>query len=322
MSARRLLLAAMAAALTWSSTPGARADAYPDRPIRLIVNSAVGGGLDVTARLLAEKLAEKLGKAVIVDNRPGAGGVMGAAQVAKSPPDGYTLIMVSAGYSTLPALHPNLPFSHADLAPVAVAVDVPFIIVTSPSRPYKTLGDFIADAKARPGLLNFASGGNATAGHLLGSWLKLEAGIDLLHIPFKGEGPALQAVMGDQVAMMPVTITTGMPLLKSGRLRPLAISGQKRSPLLPDVPTLAEAGVPISSVTWFGMLAPAGVPKDIVTRLNRAVNQSLQDPALRSSYIASGVEVVGGSQEDFRRLIEKESQTWARVLKDSGIKAE
>jgi tripartite-type tricarboxylate transporter receptor subunit TctC len=316
---RLFVIAPLALAAT---APGARAQAYPDKPVRLIVNSAAGGALDATARNLAEKLSVRMGKPFIVENRPGAGGVLGANSVAKSPADGYTLLFVSAGYSMLPALYTDLPFKHADLTPVAVAVAVPFVLVTSPNAPYKTLPEFIAYAKSQPGKLSFASGGNATAGHLLGTWFKAEAGIDLLHVPFRGEGPAVQSLLGEQVPIMPVTTTIGLPLIKAGKLRALAISSAKRSSLLPDVPTIAEQGVPVQSVTWFGMMAPAGVPKEIVARLNEAVNQALQEPDLRDKYVGAGMEVGGGSQADFQKLIERETAHWARLIKDAGIKTE
>ncbi len=304
------------------AAPAAWAQAFPDRPIRLIVNSAPGGALDVSARHLADRLTLKLGKPVICENKPGAGGVLGAASVAKSPADGYTLLMVSAGYSMLPALQPSLPFTHADFAPVAVAVSVPFVFVTSPTAPYKTLREFITYAKARPGQMSFASGGNATAGHLLGTWFKAEAGLDLQHIPFKGEGPAVQSMLGDQIQLMPATISISLPLVKAGKLRALAISSATRSMLLPDVPTIVEQGVAVQSVTWFGVLAPAGVPKDVLARLNEAINQVLQEPDLREKYNAIGMEVGGGSQAEFQSLITREAAQWARLIKENGIKPE
>ncbi|CAN5523105.1 tripartite tricarboxylate transporter substrate binding protein [soil metagenome] len=295
---------------------------YPDRPIRVIVASAVGGALDVTTRMLTEKLSIKLGKPIVVENRAGAGGAIAGASVAKAPADGYTLLFVSAGYSTLPMLQPNLGFSPSELAPVVASVSVPFVLVSPSTRPYKTLADFIADAKKQPGQLTFASGGNATAGHLLGTWLKLDAGIEVTHVPFKGESPGLQSLLGDQLSMMPVTISVALPLINSGKLQALAISSAKRSTLLPDVPTIEQQGIPVASVTWFGMLVPSGVPKEIQAKLNEAVNECLQDPDLRNRFISTGVEIEGGSQESFRKRIDHEASTWARVIKESGIKGE
>lgn len=300
----------------------AMAQTYPDKPIRVVIATAAGGAMDVTTRMVTDKLATKLGQPIIVENRGGAGGAIAAASVAKSAPDGYTVLVVSAGYSTLPILQPNLGFAPTDLVPVVPTVSLPYLIVTPANQPYKTLGDFIADAKKRPGQLTFPSGGNGTSGHLIASWLKLEAGIDVLHVPYKGEGPALQGLLGDQLQMMPVTISAGLPLVKSGKLRALAITGAKRSSLLPDVPTIEEQGVPVHSSTWFGMLAPAGVPKAVLAKLNEAVNDCLQDPALRAAFIDQGIEIEGGTQDNFRQLILKEGATWARVIKAANIKAE
>jgi tripartite-type tricarboxylate transporter receptor subunit TctC len=326
-SPRRSLILAAALAAPFVAAMGvapssAWAQTYPDRPVRLVVATAAGGAMDLTARHLADHLSSKLGQPVIVDNRPGAGSLLAGHLVAKSPPDGYTLLFVSAGYSTLPALYPKMPFSLADLAPVAVVVSVPYVFVTPPNAPYNTLAGFIASAKAHPGQLNFASGGNATGGHLAGIWFKSETKLDIQHIPFKGEAPAVQAMLGNQVSMMPVTLTVGLPLLKSGKLQALAISSARRSPLLPDVPTLTELGVPVQSVVWFGMLAPAGVPQGIRDRLNQVVNQALLEPELREKYVSIGMSVEGGSQTEFQRLIEREAVHWSRLIKESDIKAE
>jgi tripartite-type tricarboxylate transporter receptor subunit TctC len=319
----RLLAVAGSAALMAAVAPGAFAQSgYPDRPIRLIATSAAGGGLDASARQLAEKLTIMLKQQVVVENVAGAGGILGAANVAKATPDGYTLLFVAAGYTTLPSLHRNLPFTHADLAPVALAVSSPFVMVAAPSAPYKTLTEFIAYAKSNPGKVNFASGGNGTAGHLLGTWLKSAARLDMVHIPFKGENPALQDLLSGQVSMMPLNITSALQLIRAGKLQPLAISGSKRSPLLPDVPTITEQSLPVQGITWFGMLAPAATPKPIINRLNEAVNQALQDPALRDRLVAAGLEIGGGSPGDFQKLIEREAAQWGRIIKELDIKVE
>jgi len=322
--ARRGVACLLAAALglLLCAPPAAFAQAYPERPIRLIATSAAGGGLDASARQLAEKLTIILKQQVLVENVAGAGGILGAANVAKATPDGYTLLFVAAGYSTLPTLHRNLPFRHADLAPVALAVSAPFVFVTAPSAPYKTLGEFIAYTKRHPGQVSYASGGNATAGHLLGTWLKSAARLDMVHIPFKGENPALQDLMGGQVSMMPLNITSALQLIRSGKLQPLAISGAQRSPLLPEVPTITEQSIPVQGITWFGMLAPAATPRPIINRLNEAVNQAPQDRELRERLLAAGFEIGGGTPADFQNLIEREALQWGRVIKELDIRVE
>lgn len=324
-SRRRLVqavpcLAALAAALPFT---GLRAQpAYPDKPVRLVVATAAGGAMDATARNLADKLALKLGQSVIVENKPGAGSAIAGQYVARSAPDGYTLLFVSSGYSTLPALYPKLPFALSELAPVTVAVSVPYVFVVPPAAPYQTMKAFIEYAKSRPKQLNMASGGNATGGHLLGVWFKSETGLDLEHIPYKGEAPALQAMLGGQLSIMPVTVSLGAPLVKTGKLRALAVSGAKRSAQLPNVPPLTEEGVPVQSVVWFGMLAPAATPKAVLAKLNDAVNEALDEPDLRQKYESSGMTVEGGSSADFQALIDRESRHWARLIKEAGIKVE
>jgi len=310
----------MAAALP---VEGLRAQpAYPDKPVHLVVATAAGGAMDATARNLADKLALKLGQPIVVENRPGAGSSLAGQQVARSAPDGYTLLFVSSGYSTLPALYPQLPFALRDLTAVAVAVSVPYVFVVPPDAPYRTMKEFIDHAKSRPTQLNIASGGNATGGHLLGVWFKSETRLELEHIPYKGESPALQAMLGGQLSIMPVTVSLGTPLVKAGKLRALAVSGAKRSALLPDVPTLTEAGIPVQSVVWFGMLAPAATPKAVLTKLNDAVNKALAEPDLREKYQSAGMTVEGGSAADFQALIEREASHWARLIKETGIKAD
>lgn len=317
-AAARLTLAA-----TFSvSSAIALAQTYPDRTIRIVATSAAGGGLDASARLVAEKLTVILKQQVVVENVAGAGGILGAANVAKAAPDGYTLLFVAAGYTTLPSLHRNLPFSHADLAPVALAVSAPFVMVTAPSAPYKTLPEFIAYAKSHKGQVSYASGGNGTAGHLLGTWLRSAAQLDMVHIPFKGENPALQDLLGGQVSIMPLNITSALQLIRSGKLQPLAISGSQRSPLLPNVPTILEQSLPVQGVTWFGMLAPAATPKPVIARLNEAVNQVLQDRDVRDRMLAAGFDIGGGTPADFQNLIQREASQWGRIIKELDIKVE
>jgi tripartite-type tricarboxylate transporter receptor subunit TctC len=299
----------------------AQAQDYPDRPIRIVVNTAVGGTVDITGRVLAQHLTEVFGKPVIIENRDGGGGVIGASAVAKAPPDGYTLLYCSAGITSFAALQKNLPFNPAtDLVPVVPVVSLPFLFVTPPGSPYKTLAEYLAQAKKAPGTLTIASGGTGTFGHLLGAWLKAEAGVDLIHVPYRGAGPALQALLGGQVALYPDPIATSAPLVKSGKIRALAISSSRRSSLLPDTPTLIESGYPVQGVTWFGILVPAAVPKDIVRRLNEAVNKLL--PKLRPTWEASGYFMEGGSVADFGKRFTAESATWAKLIAEAGITVE
>jgi tripartite-type tricarboxylate transporter receptor subunit TctC len=321
MHAARSSIAGLALLVGLAALSNSQAQDYPNRPVRFIVNTAIGGTVDVTARVVAQSLTESLGKAVVVENRDGGGGVIGAAAVAKATPDGYTLLYCSAGITSFAALQKNLPFSPAtDLVPVVPVVSLPFVFVTPPGSPYKTLSEFMTQAKKAPGTLTIASGGNGTFGHLLGAWLKSEAGVDLIHVPYRGAAPALQALLGGQVVLYPDPIPTAAPLVNSGKIRALAISSSRRSPLLPDTPTLVESGYPVHGVTWFGILAPAAVPKDIVARMNEEVNKLL--PKLRPSWEASGYFVEGGSVADFGKRFTTESATWAKLIAEAGIKVD
>lgn len=314
-------LAGFAATVPFGSAL-AQSAPYPDRPVRLVVATAAGGAMDAAARSLADKLALKLGQPIVVENRPGAGSSVAGQYVARSPADGYTLLFVSSGYATLPALYPQLPFALNELAPVGVAVSVPYVFVVPADSPHRTMKDFIEYATGRPKQLNFASGGNATGGHLLGVWFKSETRMELEHIPYKGEAPALQAMLGGQLSLMPVTVTLGAPLIKAGKLRALAVSSARRSPQLPDVPTLAESGIPVQSVVWFGMLAPAATPKPVLARLNDALNKALAEPDLRDKFQSTGTTVEGGSAADFQALIDRESSQWTHLIKEAGIRAD
>lgn len=304
-----------------AEAPVAQAQDYPNRTIRFIVNSAIGGTVDITARLIATHLSEVLGHPVIVEIRDGAGGVVGANAVAKAAPDGYTFLYASAGITSFAALKKNLPFNPVtDFVPVIPVVSVPFVFVAPSDSPYKTLAEFLAQAKKAPGQLTIASGGSGTFGHLLGAWLKSEAQVDLLHVPFRGAGPALQAMLSGQLSLYPDPIPTSASLVKSGRIRALAISSSRRSPLLPDTPTLLESGYTVQGVTWFGLLAPAGVPKEIVARINDEVNKLL--PKLRPAWEAAGYLVEGGSVVDFGKRFTSESVNWAKIIREAGITAE
>ena len=313
-----LLLSAAASAAAGSA---AGADDYPSRPIHLVVNTAVGGAVDITARMLAANLSESLKQPVIVENRDGAGGVLGANAIAKAIPDGYTFLYASAGITALSAIQKHLPFNPAtDLIPVVPVVSLPFVFVTPLNSPFKTVGEFVALAKKAPGELTIASGGNGTYGHLLGAWLKADAAIDVVHVPYRGAGPALQALLSGQVSIYPDPIATCLPLVNRGKIRAVAISSKRRSPLLPDTPTVLESGYPVSGVTWFGILAPAGVPKAVIARINEEVNNAL--PKLRDKLEPTGYFMEGGSVADFQKQFAAESATWAKIIQDAGIQSE
>ncbi len=321
---RRAFLPALVLGLSWIASvlaPGAaQAQTFPDRPIRLIVTHAAGGALDATARQLAEKLSPKLGQQVIVENRVGAAGMVATAFVAKSPPDGYTLAFVSSSFTILPLLYPNMPFQMSELTGVANVVQAPFVLAVLPNAPFKTLPEFLAQAKAQPGKFTWGSGGNGSFGHLLGAWLNAEAGVNITHVPYKGEAPALQGLLAGDVSVVPLNITSSLSLIKSGKLMPLAVSGNRRSAMLPDVPTIAEQSVQVAVAPWFAMLAPAGVPKPVLARLNEAVNQALQERDLRERLQNIGFEIVGGSEATLQAMVERERVQWARIVKERSIR--
>ncbi len=311
----------IAVCILLAAAMNAQAQGYPGRPVRFVVNTAIGGTVDVTARMVALHLSEVFGQPVIVENRDGAGGVVGANAVAKAPADGYTLLYGSAGITSFAALKKDLPFNPAtDMVPVVPVVSLPFVFITPPGSPHKTLADLVAQARKTPGRISIGSGGSGTFGHLLGAWLKSEAQVDLLHVPYRGAAPALNALLAGQVDIYPDPIPTAAPLVTAGRIRALAISSARRSSLLPDTPTLIEAGYSVQGVTWFGIMAPAGVPKEITARLNEEVNKLL--PRLKPAWEAAGYLVEGGTQADFAKRFANESATWAKVIREAGIKPE
>src|SRR5512140_1202101 len=274
-----LLLALLAPTL------GAQAQSYPSKPIRLVCPFPPGGAVDIASRAVAHELTQILGQPVTVDNRPGAGGNIGAEITAKSAPDGYTLLMTTSGIMGInPALYSKLPFDPIkDFAPISMLVSLNNVLVLHPSVPAKSVQEVIALAKAQPGKLTYASSGNGTSIHLSGELFKTMTGVDMLHIPYKGSAPAVTDLLGGQVNMMFDNIPSSLPHIKAGKLRALAVTGAKRSQLLPDLPTIAEAGVPgYESYVWFGVVAPAGTPSSIVQRLNAAIAKAAAAPAFHS----------------------------------------
>jgi len=302
----------------------ALAQSYPDRPIRLVVAFAPGGGTDVAARTITPKLAELLGKQIVVDNRPGAASTLGTDLVAKAPPDGYTLLMSDTTFGIVPALYPKLNYdAERDFSPITQVISVPGVLVVHPSVQATNVRELVALARSHPGQLNFGSGGVGTPVHMAGELLKIAAKVDIVHVPYKGAGPALTDLLGGHFQMMFPTLQSVMPHIKAGRLRALAVTTEKQTPALPGVPTMADAGVPgVVAVAWFGMHAPRATPQAIVTRLHGDAVKVIEDRTIKNRFAAEGAEVVGSAPRDFAKFVSAEITKWKRVVKDAGIKAE
>ncbi|OGA70256.1 MAG: ABC transporter substrate-binding protein [Betaproteobacteria bacterium RIFCSPLOWO2_12_FULL_65_14] len=298
------------------------AQPYPSKPVRLIVTFPPGGSTDTIARIFAPRLGERLGQPVVIDNRPGAGGAIGIDATLKSPADGYSIVLAAAGALTIIVHFPNRPaYDPAkDLAPITMIGTSPFLLV---SQNDTTVKEVIEKAKASPGKLSYASGGNGTAMHLSGEMFKLMAGIDLLHIPFKGSGPAVTAAAQGQPPLAFADITSALPLLKSGRVKAVAVLSKERSSFLPEVPTLAESGVPgYEAIGWFGLLAPAGTPAPVVSRLAAETAAVMRQPDTREKLAAAALEPWVNTPEEFLTFIRAETAKWGRVIRESGAKLE
>ena len=316
-------LARLLAGLTLAFSLSAAAADYPDRPIRLIVPYPPGGGADISSRIISQYLGEALGKAVIVDNRPGAGGNIGTEAVARAAPDGYTLLLASIATSVNASLFSSLPFNTKDFQPVSVFITVPLMMVVSPTFAPQSVGDLITLAKARPRQLNYASGGLGTANHIAGELFKYMANVDITHVPYKGGGPALNDVIGGQVQLYFGTITSVREQAKAGRVRALATTGATRASAAPELPTVAESGLPgFEVVAWYGVLAPAGTPQPIVDRLSTELSRIVRIPAVQEQIRAQGAEAVGSTPAEARRFLDAEIDKWAKVVKLSGMRAE
>ncbi|WP_233155035.1 Bug family tripartite tricarboxylate transporter substrate binding protein [Candidimonas nitroreducens] len=316
--------ALLAAAIAIFSMRPALADSYPSRPITIIVPYGAGGTNDILARALAAGMTPRLGKSVIVINRPGAGGNLGAAYVANSAPDGYTLLLASSGvYAINKWLYHNLPYDPATaFAPVMLAGEVPNVLLVTPGMPVKTEQELISYAKAHPNKLNFASMGTGTSGHLMSELFKQEAGIQAQHVPYRGSSAALAGMLGGQVQIMFDNLPTALPQVKSGKLRALAVSTKQRSTLLPDVPTVAEAGLPgFAATAWFGVAAPAGTPPDVIRKLNETMVEVMKDAKTKQMLEAQGVTYTPNSAADFSAFIASESPKWKKVVQISGATA-
>ena len=301
------------------------AQGYPAKPVRMILAFPPGGPTDINARAFAQRLSEQFGQQVLVDNRPGAGGNIGAAEAAKAPADGYTIFYNTSAIVIGPSLYSKVAFDPVkDFAPVALTATVPLVLAVNPALPVRSAAEFIAYAKANAGKLNYASSGTGTITHLAGALFVQQMGLQMQHIPYKGSAPALVDVVAGQVQMMIDTINTVAPYAKDNRLRPLAIAITRRSPILPEVPTLAEAaGLPgFEMSAWQGIVVPAATPREIVSRLNAEVNKALQNADLRARLAAGGSEPLGGTSEQYAAYIKAELDRWARVIRETGAKAE
>ncbi len=323
MNQRAMHLCAAACGVIAAASALAQAP-YPAKPVRMVVPSSAGGGTDIVARIVAPRLSERLGQQVVIDNRPGAGTMIGNELVARAVGDGYTILMGLSTLATNPIMHKKVPYNAlTDFAPITLVLSAPNVLVVHPSLPVKTVKELIAFAKARPGQVNYGSAGLGTNPHLGMELFLSMAGLTMTHIPYKGSAPAMIDLISGQVVTMTATMLTGMPHIRTGRLRPLGITGSQRNAALPDVPTVAEAGVPgYETVLWYGALAPATTSKDIVARLHRDLTAVLRSAEVKERFAADGGEAVGNSSEEFASYIRSELEKWARVAKAAGIKPE
>lgn len=311
----------MGLALGFFSAQCAFAQNYPTRPIRLVVASSPGGASDILGRMLAQKLTEEFGQQVVVDNRGGASGVIGTDIVAKAVPDGYTLLIIQPSLTINPSMIRKLPYDAVrDFAPVSLVVDAAQILTINPSVPAKSVKDLIALAKAKPGQIMFGSPGVGTSPHLTAELFKLQAGVDLPQVLFKGSGPAYVSLISGEVSIAFSTVLSAISHIKSGRIRALGVTTKKRVSVVPDVPTIAESGLPdFETSQWFGILAPARTPRPIVDRLYQALSRVANSPELKNRFAAEGVEVVNKKPEEFAAIIKLELVQWAKVIKAAGI---
>jgi tripartite-type tricarboxylate transporter receptor subunit TctC len=318
------LTLALCAAAGLAPAAAAWAQAYPTKPVRVIVPWPPGGGADVLTRMLSPALTEALGQQLIIDNRGGAGGNIGAGIAAKSPPDGYTIVFAYSGtHSINPHIYSSMPFQESDFAPIIWLASVPQIVVVHPSLPVKTVKELITVAKSKPGQLTFGSSGNGAINHLAGELFNHMTGTRLVHVPYKGGGPAATALMGGEIALILGEPASLVGHIKSGRVRAIAVTTAKRALFDPNLPTVAEAGVPGYEVTsWNGMLAPAGTPPAIIKRLNGEYNRIIAEPEMNKRMIANGYEPVGGPPERFGEHIRSEIAKWAPVVKRAGVKVD
>jgi tripartite-type tricarboxylate transporter receptor subunit TctC len=302
----------------------AGAATFPERPVRIVAASAPGGGTDIVARLLASKLSQVWKQQAIVDNRSGGGGQIATDIVAKAAPDGYTLLVQGNGISYTTYLYKKLPFDvKRDIVAVTMVGNQPFILAVHPSVPAKSVAELVQLAKAKPGELRFSSGGVGGSSHLGTELFRYRAGVNMLHVPYKGTGPGVTAILNREVHLGMAGVGTMLPHTQSGKLRALAVTGAKRSPAVPELPTIAENGLPgYAYDVWYGLFAPANTPRDALNRINAAANEALRDPETVKRFAAAGVDVMGGDVEESNRYLLSEMATWEKVIREAGIRAD
>jgi tripartite-type tricarboxylate transporter receptor subunit TctC len=325
---RRVLVITAAGMAAYVPAPHAVAQStatYPNRPVKLVIPFPPGGPLDIIGRLIAQKATEDWGQSVVVDNRPGAGGNIGADLVAKAPPDGYTIVMGALStHAVNPSLYAKMPYDAVkDFAPISLVAITPNVLVVNASLPVSSAKEFVAYAKANSGKLSFGSGSNGSAGHLAGELFKVDTGTDIVHVPYKGGAPATQALLAGDTQFMFDNLANAMPQVKAGKLRALAVTTAERSKLAPELPTMAEAGLSGFDIsTWFGLLAPAGTPRDVIAKWNAEVVKILNSPDMRERLTAQGAEAAPTTPEQFAAFIQSEIPKYARIVKISGAKVD
>jgi tripartite-type tricarboxylate transporter receptor subunit TctC len=301
----------------------ASADDYPARPVRIIAGFAAGGGVDITARLIGQWLADRLGQSFVIENRAGAGGNIGTEAVVNAAPDGYTLLLATVPNAVNASLYQKLNFDFIrSIAPIAGIIRVPMVILLHPSVPAKTVPELILYAKANPGKINMASAGNGSAPHMAGELFKMMAGVNMVHVPYRGQGPALTDLLGGQVQVYFATAPGTGDYIATGKLRALAVTTASRAELLPELPTVGDFVAGYETSQWYGIGAPKNTPSEIVDKLNREINAAIADPGMKARFAAIGGEPLPGSAAEFGRLISEETEKWAKVVRAAGIKAE
>ena len=323
MEMLRYAAAVIGAVLTLVAGPAARAQDYPNRPVRIVVAFPPGGPTDFVGRLVAEKMTTLLGQRVYIDNKPGANGTMGGGDIAKSDPDGYSLFLTTAGAVVVsPHIMANMPYDTLkDFAPVALVTKVTEVMVVKPGLGIKSVKDLVAMAKAKPGTITFASTGIGSPPHLAQEMLDASAGVQFLHVPYRGAAPALTDLLGGQVQVVVLDVPVVISQIRAGALLPIGVAADKRDPTLPDVPTFAEQGYPNTDASsWYGLLAPAKTPPALVARINKAVNDALADPGVHEKLVNVGATPVGGTPDSFGTFLKAEYEKWGKIVKDRGIK--